>query len=125
MTTATAARTGTIRISPPHRTGNMNHPVQCRRLAIILGRDWTQPPPICTYLTEHDGGLILLDSGESPQRGQGLVPLVEPVLPVRRRHPRRARRRDRARLRPRGIDPGKNLKTLVLSHLHHDHADGS
>jgi metal-dependent hydrolase (beta-lactamase superfamily II) len=23
-----------------------------------------------------------------------------------------------------GIDPGKDLKTLVLSHLHHDHADG-
>jgi len=23
-----------------------------------------------------------------------------------------------------GIDPNRNLKTLVLSHLHHDHADG-
>lgn len=28
------------------------------------------------------------------------------------------------RLRAVGIDPGRDLKTLVLSHLHHDHADG-
>jgi hypothetical protein len=27
MTTATGARTGTIRIGPPHRAGDMNHPV--------------------------------------------------------------------------------------------------
>lgn len=70
-----------------------------------LGRDWTQPPPICTYLTEHDGGLILLDSA-----AKGWFPWVEPVFPVRRRHPRRARRRDRARLRSQGIDPARTSR---------------
>jgi hypothetical protein len=44
------------------------------------------------------------------QRGQGLVSLVEPVLPVRRRHPRRARRRDRARLQSRRIDPARTSR---------------
>ena len=42
----------------------MSLPV-CRRLAILLDRQWTQPLPIYTYLVEHDEGLILLDSGES------------------------------------------------------------
>ena len=59
-----AVKTGTIRIRPSHRAGNMSLPV-CRRLAILLDRQWTQPLPIYTYLVEHDEGLILLDCGES------------------------------------------------------------
>jgi hypothetical protein len=45
-----------------------------------LGRDWTQPPPISTYLTEHDGGLILLDSGEPSSAAKGWFPWWNPYF---------------------------------------------
>ncbi|WP_406468967.1 N-acyl homoserine lactonase family protein [Streptomyces sp. NBC_01594] len=115
-------KTGTIRIRPSHRAGNMNHPVWRRRLAMLTDRDWTEPLPIYTYLIEHDEGLILLDCGETSRAGFfpwwhpffrfGVDLNVEPGDEIG------------SQLRARGIDPGKDLKTLVLSHLHHDHADG-
>ena len=124
-TTIRAVKTGTIRIRPSHRATDMSKPRWRRRLAIILDRDWTQPLPIYTYLIEHDEGLLLLDSGECARSTKpGWFPWWNPffsravdihVEPDDEIGPR---------LRSLGIDPTKDLKSLVLSHLHHDHADG-
>jgi hypothetical protein len=124
-TTIRAVKTGTIRIRPSHRATDMSKPRWRRRLAIILDRDWTQPLPIYTYLIEHDEGLLLLDSGECARSTKpGWFPWWNPffncavdihVEPDDEIGPR---------LRSQGIDPTKDLKSLVLSHLHHDHADG-
>lgn len=88
----------------------------------MTDRDWTEPLPIYTYLVVHDEGLILLDCGETSRAGffpwwhlyfRVAVDLnVEPGDEIG------------SRLRSMGIDPARDLKTLVLSHLHHDHADG-
>ena len=124
-TTIRAVKTGTIRIRPSHRATDMSKPRWRRRLAMILDRDWTQPLPIYTYLIEHDEGLLLLDSGECARSTKpGWFPWWNPffnravdihVEPDDEIGPR---------LRSLGIDPTKDLKSLVLSHLHHDHADG-
>jgi glyoxylase-like metal-dependent hydrolase (beta-lactamase superfamily II) len=125
MTTVTAVKTGTLRLRPSHPAGNMNHPVWRRRLAIILDRDWTQPLPIYTYLIKHDEGLILLDSGESARSaGKGWFPWWNPFFQLAVDIHVEPGDEIGPRLRSLGIDPGKDLKTLVLSHLHHDHADG-
>jgi N-acyl homoserine lactone hydrolase len=120
-----AVKTGTIRIRPSHWAGDTNLPVWRRRLAILLDRDWTQPLPIYTYLIEHDEGLLLLDSGECARSAaRGWFPWWNPffqlvvdihVGPDDEIGPR---------LRSMGIDPRKDLLMLVISHLHHDHADG-
>jgi N-acyl homoserine lactone hydrolase len=124
MVTVRAVRTGSIRIRPSSRAGDMHHRVWRRRLAILLDRDWTQPLPIYTYLIEHGDGLILLDSGESALSAtRGWFPWWSPLRFAVDIH---VEPRDEIgpRLRSMGIDPGKDLRMLVLSHLHHDHADG-
>ncbi|MEU6404006.1 N-acyl homoserine lactonase family protein [Streptomyces sp. NPDC046985] len=103
----------------------MDHAIWRRRLAIILDRDWTEPLPIYTYLIEHDEGLYLVDSGESSRTAiPGWLPWWHPffqlsvdihVAPDDEIGPR---------LRSMGIDPTKDLRHLIMSHLHHDHADG-
>jgi N-acyl homoserine lactone hydrolase len=117
-------KTGSIRIRPSNWAGDMHHPVWRRRLAILLDRDWTQPLPIYTYLIEHDEGLILLDSGESALSSKpGWFPWWSPLRLAVDIHVEPGDEIG-PRLRSMGIDPGKDLRMLVLSHLHHDHADG-
>lgn len=122
VTRITPIKTGTIRIRPSHRAGDMSKPVWRRKLDILTDHDWTQPLPIYTYLVEHDEGLILLDCGETSRAG--FFPWWHPFF--RFAVDLNVTREDEIgpQLRRMGIDPGKDLKTLVLSHLHHDHADG-
>lgn len=124
MTTIHPLKTGTIRIRPSHRAGNMSYPAWRRRLAILLDRDWTEPLPIYTYLIEHDDGLILLDSGESARTRSGWFPWWNPFFRFAVDIHVAPEDEVGSRLRSMGIDPGKDLLALVLSHLHHDHADG-
>lgn len=122
VTTIIPIQTGTIRIRPSHRAGNMDHPVWRRRLALLTDREWTEPLPIYTYLIEHAEGLILLDCGETSRAG--FFPWWHPFFRFSVDLNVTPEDEIGVQLRARGIDPGKDLKMLVLSHLHHDHADG-
>jgi N-acyl homoserine lactone hydrolase len=125
MVTVRAVKAGTIRIRPAHRAGNNNLPTWRRRLAILLDRQWTPLLPIYTYLIEHDEGLILVDSGESAcSTARGYFPLWNPFFQLALDIHVEPEDQIGPRLRSMGIDPRKDLRTLVLTHLHHDHADG-
>jgi N-acyl homoserine lactone hydrolase len=125
MTTIHPVKTGSIRIRPSHRAGRMDHPIWRRRLAILLDRDWTEPLPIYTYLVEHTSGLILLDSGESARSTRsGWFPWWNPFFATSVDIHMEPDDEIGPQLRSMGINPGKDLKHLVLSHMHHDHADG-
>ena len=125
MVTVRAVKTGTIRIRPSHRAGNNDLPVWRRRLAILLDRRWTPLLPIYTYLIEHDQGLILVDSGESAcSSARGWFPWWSPFFQLALDIHVEPEDQIGPRLRSMGIDPRKDLRMLVLSHLHHDHADG-
>ena len=92
---------------------------------MLRDKDWTEPLPIYTYLIEHPEGLFLFDSGETARTAtKGFFPWWHPffkhgvdimVTPEDEVGPR---------LRSMGIDPNADLQALVLSHMHHDHADG-
>lgn len=121
MTTIIPIKTGTVRIRPSLRAGDMNKSLWRRRVDILTDRDWTQPLPIYTYLIEHDEGHLLFDCGETSRAG--FFPWWHPyfrfavdlnVAPPEEIGPQ---------FRARGIDPRRDLNALVLSHLHHDHAD--
>ena len=125
MISVRAIQTGSIRIRPAHLAGRMDHPQWRRRLAILLDRSWTQVLPIHTYLVEHDEGLFLFDSGETARAtSSGFTPWWHPFF--RWCVDIQVRPEDEVgpRLRSIGIDPRRDLRALVLSHLHHDHADG-
>jgi glyoxylase-like metal-dependent hydrolase (beta-lactamase superfamily II) len=103
----------------------MSLPVWRRRLAILLDREWTQPLPIYTYLIAHGHGLILLDSGESARStARGWFPWWNPFFQLAVDIHVEPGDELGPGLRSMGIHPGSDLRMLVLSHLHHDHADG-
>jgi N-acyl homoserine lactone hydrolase len=125
MTTVHAIKTGTIQIRPSHRGGNINLPLWRRRLAILLDREWTEPLPIYTFLIEHDEGLILVDTGESARASaRGWFPWWSPFFDLAINIHVEPKEEIGPRLRSMGIDPGKDLRMVVMTHLHHDHADG-
>jgi N-acyl homoserine lactone hydrolase len=125
VVTVRTVKTGTIRIRPSHRAGNNDLPPWRRRLAILTDRKWTPLLPIYTYLIEHDEGLILVDCGESAcAKVRGWFPLYNPFFQLALDIHVEPEDQIGPRLRSMGIDPGKDLRMLVLSHLHHDHADG-
>jgi N-acyl homoserine lactone hydrolase len=125
MTTVHALQTGTIQIRPSHQAGNINLPLWRRRLAILLDREWTEPLPIYTFLIEHEEGLILVDTGESARASaRGYFPWWSPFFQLAIDIHVEPEDEIGPRLRSMSIDPGKDLRMVVLTHLHHDHADG-
>jgi glyoxylase-like metal-dependent hydrolase (beta-lactamase superfamily II) len=125
MVAVHAIRSGVIRIRPSLRAGDMRWPVWRRRLAILLDRDWTEPLPIYSYLVEHHEGLLLLDAGESARAARaGWFPIWNPFLRLALDIHVEPEDEVAAQLQARGVHPARDLKSVVLSHLHHDHADG-
>jgi N-acyl homoserine lactone hydrolase len=106
-----------------------------RVLTILRDRDWTLELPFLTFLVEHPEGRFLFDSGElSPEsaltaagnRG-GLERVLRRVHPfLRRGLAIDVRPADEIgpQLAGLGVDPARDLAAVVLSHMHHDHADG-
>jgi glyoxylase-like metal-dependent hydrolase (beta-lactamase superfamily II) len=102
-----AIQTGTVRIrvSQQEGVGRLT-----RRARPLLDRRWTDPLPILCWLIEHPEGPILVDTGETPRAmDPGYFPRWQDAVGVH--------------LRALGIEPGA-LRTVVLTHLHTDHAGG-
>ncbi|WP_345800295.1 N-acyl homoserine lactonase family protein [Microbacterium sp. AZCO] len=123
--TVSILQTGSIRIRPSQLTQSATRPVVLRRMRMLFGdRDWTPLLPINAYLIEHPDGPILVDTGESPHATErGWTPRWHPFF----------RRCVDIHVGPdegigsllarRGM-AAADLRAVVLTHLHHDHADG-
>jgi glyoxylase-like metal-dependent hydrolase (beta-lactamase superfamily II) len=95
-----------------------------RGLRTIADRHWTDPLPIHAWLIEHEDGPILVDTGETARAGDpGYLPRWHPyfrravrmhVTPDEELGPQLARI---------GLGPA-DVRTVVLTHLHTDHAGG-
>lgn len=117
-----ALQTGTVTVKERQRRGRGPGPV--RTLATMATRKWTEPLPILAWAVEHPDGLIVVDAGEvSGASRPGWFPSWHPyfrlavsfrVTPDQELGPS---------LRAAGLDPA-DVKTLVLTHLHTDHAAG-
>lgn len=116
--------TGKVQIRPSMRSQTADRSVLLRRIVSLSDRRWTEPLPVTAILIHHPEGPILFDTGQSPKCNQpGYYP---PWMPLPRLLARFSITLDQgigARLRAHGIDP-KDLKAVILSHLHHDHAGG-
>lgn len=125
MIKITPIQTGTVSIRPHHHCGEEEHGPVRRKIAMILDHEWVEDLPIYTYLIEHPEGNYLVDSGDSadntakdylpawhPFFRHGVVVKVAPGEEVG------------DQLRAMGLDPAKDLKGLILTHMHHDHAGG-
>jgi N-acyl homoserine lactone hydrolase len=116
-----AIQTGTVALTNAWREG-VGHGRR-RLLHAIVDREWTEPLPIYAFAIEHPEGVIVVDTGEDARASApgyfagwhpGLRAFREQVAPEQEIGPQ---------LRRLGIQPG-DVRWVVLTHLHTDHAGG-
>jgi glyoxylase-like metal-dependent hydrolase (beta-lactamase superfamily II) len=95
-----------------------------RRLDTLLDKQWTEPLPIFAWLIEHPEGLILVDTGETARASDpGYYPRWHPYFRSGVRFQIDPEQEIAPQLRSIGFDAG-DIPTVVMTHLHTDHAGG-
>jgi len=103
-------QTGTVRVK-----NSFLHPSPGRRrqLDLFLPGAWSEPLPILCWAIEHEGTLLLVDSGETASARD--VPFARFDVTVAEELP--------GALARTGLSP-TDVSEVVLTHHHGDHADG-
>lgn len=116
-----AIQTGTVAVTSAWREGIGRG--RRRLLHAIVDREWTEPLPIYAFAIEHPAGVIVVDTGEDARAsGPGYFAGWHPGLRAFREQvaPEQQIGRQLERL---GIKAG-DVRWVVLTHLHTDHAGG-
>lgn len=115
-----AVQTGRVRVRRRQIEGE--GPV--RMVRTMLDRTWSPWLPIYSWLIEHPEGLILVDTGETAQTAShGYLPRWHPYYRVGVEFDVQPEQEVGPQLRRRGYDPA-DVRTVVMTHLHTDHAGG-
>src|SRR4051795_6767811 len=114
--------TGSVRTRPAQLEAHGSGPL--RRVGVLRDDRWTAPLPIHVWAIDHPEGLILVDTGEVHEASD---PRYYPAAhPYYRRSLRFAITEDDEidrQLRRVGLSAGQ-VRWVVLTHLHTDHAGG-
>lgn len=116
-----STQTGAVAVTSAWREG-VGHGWR-RRLRAIADRHWTEPLPIYAFAIEHPEGVIVVDTGENARASQrGYFPRWHPGVRAFREwvEPEQEIGPQLERLGIRAAD----VRWLVLTHLHTDHAGG-
>jgi len=117
-----ALRTGTVAVKRRQPRGAGHGLV--RRLNTLLDPVWTEPLPIYAWAIEHPEGLIVVDTGETARALRaGYFPRWNPYFRFGVREDLHPTDEVGPRLRALGLPP-EEVRWLVLTHLHTDHAGG-
>lgn len=117
-----ALQTGTVAIKQRQRQGEGQG--LRRRLNTLLDTVWTEPLPIYAWVIEHPEGIIVVDTGETARVAEpGYFPWWHPYYRTGVREWVRPEEEVGPQLRALGIGP-KDVRWLVMTHLHTDHAGG-
>jgi glyoxylase-like metal-dependent hydrolase (beta-lactamase superfamily II) len=106
-------------IASPQNIGTLR-----RRLGVVFCRERTGPQPINAYLIEHPEGLIVVDTGDTARKSErGYLPRFNPAFS----HSIDIRVAPEDEIGPQLNAMGirsRDVRLVVLTHLHHDHAGG-
>jgi N-acyl homoserine lactone hydrolase len=117
-----AIQTGTVALTVNWREGVGRG--RWRLVRTLLDRRWTSPLPIYAFVIEHPEGVIVVDTGESARVSEpGYFPRWQPFFRFAVRERVRPDQEIGAQLTRLGI-PASDIRCVVLTHLHTDHAGG-
>ena len=95
-----------------------------RLLNMLLDRKWTSPFPIYAFAIEHPEGVIVIDTGETARTAEpGYFPRWNPYYRFGIQLSVKPEEEIGPQLERLGIPPSE-VRWLVLTHLHTDHAGG-
>jgi glyoxylase-like metal-dependent hydrolase (beta-lactamase superfamily II) len=119
----TAIQTGTGNpptrlIASPQNIGTLR-----RQIGIMRDRHRTGPHPIYAYLIEHPEGLLLVDTGDTARKSDR--DYLGRLNPIRSSTDIRVAPEEQVgpQLNAMGIR-SKDVRTVIMTHLHHDHTGG-
>ncbi|CAG8924013.1 unnamed protein product [Penicillium salamii] len=116
--------TGTVRIRPSMRSQPASKFGITRRIRSLLDREWTEHLPVGVFLIRHPEGLFLMDTGQSPCcNDTGYYPRLAFLNGLLSQFTIERQDGVLEQLHQRGIK-ATDLKAVILSHLHNDHAGG-
>jgi glyoxylase-like metal-dependent hydrolase (beta-lactamase superfamily II) len=117
-----AIQTGTVTIRPTQREGQGRGAL--RFVNVMLNRRWTEPLPIYAWVIEHPEGAIVVDTGETARISTpGYFPVWHPYFKLGMQADMRPDQEIGPQLKTIGIHP-KDVRWVVMTHLHTDHAGG-
>lgn len=117
-----AIQTGTVSVRARQRSGK--GPGPARAAITLMDRDWTDALPIYAWLIEHPEGLIVVDTGESARVDEpGYLPRWHPYFRLGVRASVQPEEEIGPRLTALGFPP-EDVRWVVMTHLHSDHAGG-
>jgi N-acyl homoserine lactone hydrolase len=117
-----AIQTGTVRVKKNQIVGK--GPRALRLVNILLGRDWMEPIPIYAWVIEHDEGMIVVDTGDTSRTSEpGYFPRWHPYYNLAVRFDVKPEQEIGVQLERMGIGI-KDVKKVILTHMHTDHAGG-
>jgi N-acyl homoserine lactone hydrolase len=117
-----AIQTGAVSVKArqPHGKG----PGPVRATITLMDRDWTDQLPILAWVIEHPEGLIVVDTGESARvNDPGYLPRWHPYFRLGVRASVAPEEEIGPRLQALGLSTD-DVRWVVLTHLHGDHAGG-
>ena len=117
-----AIQTGTVQVHERQRAGHGRGVLRFANM--LLDRRWTEPLPIYAWVIEHPEGVIVVDTGETARAGApGYFPRWHPYFRIGVRERVDPEQEIGPQLRSLGIRPD-DVRRVVLTHLHTDHAGG-
>ncbi len=93
-------------------------------LNVLFSPGWSEWLPIYAWVVEHPEGVFVVDTGETCKTGErGYLPMYHPYYALSCRFDVKPEDEIGPKLRKMDIDPN-DVKTVILTHLHTDHAGG-
>jgi glyoxylase-like metal-dependent hydrolase (beta-lactamase superfamily II) len=92
---------------------------------VLFDKKWSDWLPVYAWVIEHDEGIFVIDTGETHRTGvKGYLPQWHPYYAMAVKFDVKPSEEIGPQLSKLGINPHKDVKKVIMTHLHTDHAGG-